>query len=228
MIHSIYKNNSKHYIYDIPYRNSIHGSAICAFNLSAINSAFSGPFKHQETSSSTWERKELEHRNQFECKFNPVPSIRHDLLMGSHRFQLMDEAIQAITIKPLFLSKGERFKHIALDTVATKIYNKVQIIYVSTEQNLIKKLSVLPRTKETCVIEILQPEIGSNILTMQYLKHTESLYIGTQNSIVRIPAQHCKRHGTQPNCLNAMDPYCGWNDLMVNICLFDCLRIKTQ
>lgn len=197
------------------YRNSIHGSAICAYNLSAINSAFAGPFKHQETSSSSWERKELELRNQFECKFNPAPSTRQNLLMGSHRFQLMYEAIQPITIYPLFFSKGERFSHIALDTVATKIHSKVQIIYVATEQNQIKKLSVLTRTKETCVIEIWQPEIekSSRILTMQFLKQSESLYIGTEKSVVRIPAQHCGRHVTRANCLNAMDPYCGWNDL---------------
>ncbi|CAB0012983.1 unnamed protein product [Nesidiocoris tenuis] len=37
--------------------NSIAGSAICAFNMSAINAAFAGPFKHQATSTSTWEKK---------------------------------------------------------------------------------------------------------------------------------------------------------------------------
>lgn len=180
----------------------------------AINLAFNGPFKHQETTSSIWERKELEHRNQFECKFNTVPSTRHNLLMGSHRFQLMDDAIQPITSKPLYTSELERFTHIALDTVTTKLHNKIQVMYVSNDKYLIKKLSVLTPTMETCVIEIWQPEIGnSRILTLQFLKHTESLYIGTSNSVVRIPAQHCKRHTSRGNCLNSMDPYCGWNDL---------------
>lgn len=197
------------------FRNGIQGSAVCAFKLSAINAAFNGPFKHQETTSSTWERKELEIRNQFECKFNPMPSIRHDLLMGSHRFQLMDLAVQSISFDPLYYTKLQRFTHIALDTIATKADNRVQILYVATEDNLIKKISIVPRTKDTCVIEIWQPKIekGSKILTMQYLKHTESLYIGTDYSIVRISAQNCKRHGSRANCLSAMDPYCGWNDL---------------
>lgn len=157
----------------------------------------------------------MEHRNQFECKFSPVSSIRHDLLMGSHRYQLMDESVQPITIEPLFTSTLERLTHIGLDTVATKVHNKIQVIYVATEKNLIKKLSILPRTRETCVIEIWQPEIAENskILTLQFLKHTESLYIGTENSIIRIPANHCIRHLSRSNCINAMDPYCGWNDL---------------
>lgn len=183
--------------------------------MSAINAAFSGPFKYQENAGSAWERKELEHRNQFECKFNAINSVRHDLLISSHRFQLMDEAIQPITKYPLYVTKLERLTHIALDTIATKLHNKVQIIYAATEENLIKKLSILPRTKETCVVEIWQPEIEKNskILTLQFLKQTESLYIGTDLRTMRVPAQHCGRHTSQTNCILAMDPYCGWNDL---------------
>lgn len=162
------------------YRNSIHGSAICAFNLSSINSAFNSAFKYQETVYSTWERRELEHRNQFECKFSSISSNhRHDFLMGSHRFQLMDESVQPITMDPLYVST-EFLSHIALDTLATKMHNKVHVLYISTQHNLIKKLSLLPRTRESCLIEIWQPEVEANskILTLQYLKQTESLYIG--------------------------------------------------
>jgi len=28
-----------------------------------------------------------------------------------------------------------------------------------------------------------------------------------------MPAQHCKRHITKQACMEAMDPYCGWNEL---------------
>jgi len=30
---------------------------------------------------------------------------------------------------------------------------------------------------------------------------------------MRIPGQHCHRHKSRTSCLDAMDPYCGWNDL---------------
>lgn len=200
-------------------RNSIHGSAICAFNLTAINAAFSGPFKHQEKSTSAWEpldfqRKESKYNDPYECKFNTLPSSRRDLI-GSTLYQLMDEAIQPITEQPLYVSKLERFTHITLDSIATKYDQRVLIMYVATEDNLVKKLSVLAQTKETCLIEIWQPEMDLNakILNMQFLKHTESLYIGSENSIIRIPAQHCGRHLSQASCENAMDPYCGWSEL---------------
>lgn len=182
--------------------------------MSAIKAAFKGPFKHQETPTSIWERKDLDMRNQFACKPNSMSSIRHDIWISSQRYQLMDEAVQPITTHPVFISKLKRITHIALDSVPTKLHNKVQVIFVATDQNLIKKLLILPRTNETCVIEIWKPKIEGNsrILIMQYLKHTESLYIGTENSIIRIPAQYCARH-SKTNCLLAMDPYCGWNDL---------------
>lgn len=201
------------------HRNSIHGSAICAFNLSSINAAFSGPFKHQEKPLSTWEpmelnQRELRYNDPHKCKFNSISSLRHDSLVGS-QYQLMDQAIQPMTHQPLFVSKLERFTYIALDTIATKLHHRVQIMYVATETNLVKKLSILARTKETCLVEIWQPEVDtiSKISSLQYLKHTESLYIGTEKSIIRIPAQHCSRHLSKANCLNSMDPYCGWNDL---------------
>lgn len=195
-------------------RNSIHGSAICAFNMSAINAAFDGPFLYQKTMSSAWERED-NNRVAHGCKVNTDPMKRNQLVMDSRRYQLMDQAVQAATAQPLYFSKSERFVHIALDTISTKLHEKVRIIYVSTVDGLIRKLSVLPRTKETCIIELWQPESDDElkILTMKYLKHTESLYIGTNRAVISVPAQHCSRHRSKASCMNAMDPYCGWNEL---------------
>lgn len=189
--------------------------------MTAINSAFKGPFKYQDSQTSTWERKESEFRNQFECKFNPVSSKHHEILISSHRFQLMDDAVQPITSAPLYSSKLERLTHIALDTIQTKLYSKVRIIFVATkidDSHVIKKLSILSLTKTACVVEIWETGIEKDIQisTLQYLRHTESLYIGTEISVLRIPVKHCGRHGSKSNCLSAMDPYCGWNDLQQN------------
>lgn len=40
----------------------------------------------------------------------------------------------------------------------------------------------------------------------------DSVYVGTHDQLMRIPAQHCARHQTKMACVNAMDPYCGWNE----------------
>lgn len=184
--------------------------------MSSINAAFNGPFKHQETMTSAWERRDPENRAQYECKPNTGGAARHNMMLESHRYQLMDQAIQPTAIRPLYHSVNERFTHIAIDMIPTKLHESVRILYVATSTGLIKKLSVLSRTKNTCVIEKWQPQLPSDtsrLMTMQFLKETESLYIGTENSLIRIPAEHCSRHVSRTSCLNAMDPYCGWNDL---------------
>lgn len=153
------------------YRNSIHGSAICAFNISSIHAAFSGPFKHQDSINSAWERKDLLNRAHFECKINKGSNFRHNQLLDSSLYQLMDQAVQPTTSYPLHVSKLERFIHIAVDNISTKLHENVRIVYVSTDSGIIKKISVLPRTKETCVIEIWQPEvINVPIRVMEFLR----------------------------------------------------------
>lgn len=185
--------------------------------MTSIQAAFSGPFKYQETIGSAWERQEGTAAH-YECKLGGKSTpIRHTQLLDSSRYQLMDQAVQPTTNHPLHFSKLERFTHIALDVIPTKLHENVRIIYVATENGLIKKISVLPRTKETCVIEIWQPEVmgqNSGIRTLEFLKERESLYIGTDIALLRVSAQHCSRHVSKSSCLNAMDPYCGWNELM--------------
>ncbi|XP_062714042.1 semaphorin-5A [Aedes albopictus] len=193
--------------------NSIHGSAICAFNMSAIHTAFSGAFKYQDSLGSAWHRQDAQHRDHFEC--HAGPTARHVSLMDSSKYQLMDQAVQPIIGQPLHYTKLERFNHIAIDVIPTKLHERVHVIYVATDAGLIKKISVLPRTKTTCVVEIWRPETSSEskIRTIQYVKETDSLYVGTDTALSRISSHHCNRHLSRLSCLNSMDPYCGWNEL---------------
>lgn len=206
-----YKQNTLYATFTTP-ENSMHGSAVCAFNLTAINSAFAGPFKHQESPSSLWERKHSNSKIHNECQLSRSGHMLQ--LKESAKYQLMDEAVQASTVQPLHHASNERFSHIALDIISTKLHEQVTMMYVATESGAIKKLSVLPRTRSSCVVEVWRPETPTNIRTMQYLKNTESLYLGTDTSVLRLPSHNCQRHVSKPSCLNAMDPYCGWNELL--------------
>lgn len=199
-------------LYHPIHRNSIHGSAICAFNMSSIQAAFSGPFKYQESVGAAWKRQDAPNRHNFECRSNKTNTLN---ALDYSKYQLMDYAIQPTTSQPLHFSRLERFSYIALDMIPTKLHESVRIMYVATVEGLIKKISVLPRTKETCVVEIWQPEpdAATQIKSLQYVKETDSLYVGTDISLMRISAHHCNRHVSASTCLNAMDPYCGWNEL---------------
>jgi semaphorin 5 len=47
---------------------------------------------------------------------------------------------------------------------------------------------------------------------MKFLEATNSLYLATSESVLRIPTHRCGRFRTKQECLNSMDPYCGWNN----------------
>ncbi|XP_030372393.1 semaphorin-5A [Scaptodrosophila lebanonensis] len=200
--------------------NSIYGSAVCAFNLSAINAAFDGPFRHQEHADAVWKTVNTPRRSQFQCVASSTSSnVRYGHLLESSRYQLMDQAVQPIGSRPLYHSKLERFKQIALDVLHTKT-EKLHVLYVASSQNHIKKLSVKYAANyehaQTCLVELWQADDTgmSTLLNMAYLKFSDSLYLGTDLALTRIPAERCSRHMSQTSCINAMDPYCGWNELV--------------
>lgn len=190
--------------------NSIAGSAVCAFNLTAVDDAFNGPFKYQNDMNSAWTRHDIPNRDHLNCK-----ATRHNNLLETARYQLMDSAVQATTLNPLYTADLERFSHITVDVIETKHHHSIHVIYVATEEGLIKKLTVLPRATEACLVESWQTcsSFKSTIKSMQFLKETNSIYATSDNELIRIPADHCRRHSSKESCLNAMDPYCGWNEV---------------
>ena len=40
---------------------------------------------------------------------------------------------------------------------------------------------------------------------------TQSLYLGTENGLLRVPTSRCMRFKSRNQCLSSGDPYCGWN-----------------
>lgn len=144
--------------------------------MSSITAAFAGPFKHQENPGSTWERRTSPHMHHFECRSTSSPSHSHQLL-DSNRYQLMDSAVQSTTLQPLYLGRLEILTHIAVHVLPTKLHRAVHVMYVATADGLVKKISVLPRTQETCVVEIWKPFSGDNpiaIRALHFLKDTVS------------------------------------------------------
>ncbi|BET01798.1 Sema [Nesidiocoris tenuis] len=186
--------------------NSIAGSAICAFNMSAINAAFAGPFKHQATSTSTWEKK-IVNSQHSSCSGAQA-------LLDSTRYQLMDMAIQPITETPLYHSELETLTNIAVDVVTTKHNGEVNVLYAGTVDGLVKKISVLPKVNRSCVLEIWHPipkEASSKKIYAMQLTN-DALYMTTQENVLKINKQHCKRYVSRTSCIGAMDPHCGWNE----------------
>lgn len=164
------------------HSNGIAGSAICAYNMSAIVASFNGPFKYQENAGAAWERRPVAHHNRQRC--GPLSSTASHQIMDNQQYQLMDEAVQSTMLGPLHTATLERFTHIAVDVTPTKLHRSVTVLYVATAVGLIKKISVLPRTQETCIVEVWGP-LPSPSMTLQFLKDTQSLYVGMEIGLLR-------------------------------------------
>jgi chondroitin sulfate proteoglycan 4 len=144
--------------------------------MSSIAAAFSGPFKHQEHPGSAWERHVSPHKHHSECQPTSPQSHSHQLL-DSSRYQLVDSAVQPSTLHPLYTGRLETLTHIAVHILPTKLHRALHVIYVATVDGLIKKISLLPRTQETCVVEIWKPFPGDNpiaIRALHYVRETVS------------------------------------------------------
>ncbi|XP_026272666.1 semaphorin-5A [Frankliniella occidentalis] len=199
-------------------RNHFPATAVCAFNMSAILAAFAGPFKYQGSSSSAWEAQVSPvGTRHFDCEKIPLDPRTLGSMQDSSRYQIMDHAIQPTKLLPLYHRRLERLTLTGVDVVPTKHHpGGVHVVYAATDDGVIKKMSVLPGSQETCILELWRPftdKLPPRYRRMDFLRATESLYIGTEWGVMRIPAQHCARYKTRTTCLAAMDPYCGWNEL---------------
>lgn len=180
--------------------------------MSSIEKAFSGPIKYQEVSGSPVWR--MNPAVSSSCGISNRRSSTN--LLDSSKYKLMSNAVQAMHSNPLYFEKLEVFTHISVAKVATKLHENVPVIFVTNTEGYVKKISILPRTKQSCLIEVLELEPenrNTKIESMEFVKASESLYIGTVKTLLQIPSQRCSRHILRVSCLNSMDPYCGWNDL---------------
>lgn len=191
------------------FRNSIPGSAICAFNMSAIETTFLGNFKAQRHTGSAWERDSSQHRSHFQCEAPRHPNVAY---AESNRLQLMDDAVQPSTSRPLYTADLETLSHIAVEVISTKLHSEVRILYVASTDGLIKKISILPRTQQSCVVGVWAT--NSSVLTLQVLPNLSRILVGLKNRVMSIPTSQCGRHRTRASCARAMDPHCGWNEVL--------------
>lgn len=152
--------------------------------MSSIAAAFSGPFKHQEHPGSAWERHVSPHKRHFECQSDSSQSHSHQLL-DSNRYQLMDSAVQPATLQPLYVGRLETLTHISVDVLPTKLHRAVHVLYVATADGLVKKISVLPRTQETCVVEIWKPFPGDTPIPVRALHYLQATVSETEVSYAR-------------------------------------------
>lgn len=106
---------------------SIYGSAVCAYNMSAIDNAFNGPFKFQADASAAWTRVP-NNTPSMQCGAGATSSNdskmasssllsaasemnagHQRLLVDAQKYQMMDQAVQPTQLEPLIVAENERY-----------------------------------------------------------------------------------------------------------------------
>ncbi|XP_010728197.2 semaphorin-5B isoform X3 [Larimichthys crocea] len=197
--------------------NSIAASAVCAFNLSAITQAFNGPFRSQENPRSTWLPTPNPVHN-FQCGTiddeGPNEGLTERSLQDAQRLYLMNDVVQPESVDPLVMQDDVRFSNLVVDIVQgmDTLYH---VMYISTEYGTILKALATPnKNLQGCYLEemeLLPPGVREPILSLQILHSDRSLFVGLNDRVLKIPLERCSTYKTETLCLEARDPYCGWD-----------------
>ncbi|XP_069121896.1 semaphorin-5A-like isoform X2 [Argopecten irradians] len=202
--------------------NSIAGSAVCTFNMTAFHTALTGPYKYQQNDRSVWESYE-NHHPLAECPPDETTNKRtaddsllnkaEQQIMQAQEFQMMDLAVQPTTIQPALVGLNERWTHVVVDDVEGK-HHTYKVMFLATDTGNMRKITTIPDIRETCLLEEIKVVPNGHHKPVKSLvidKRVGAIFVVTQGNLIRIPLHRCERFTTRDLCLNAMDPYCGWN-----------------
>ncbi|KAF7655613.1 hypothetical protein LDENG_00053850 [Lucifuga dentata] len=193
--------------------NSISASAVCAFNVSAVTQAFNGPFRHQQNPWTAWLAAPNPIPN-FQCGTledggGPGENLTERSLQDAQRLLLMNDPV---TVNPLLAQDNLRFSKLVVDIVQGRdaLYH---IMYIGTEfGTILKVLSTTNKNFQGCYLEELRilPEGERGPIKSLRILH-RSLFVGLDDRLLKIPLERCSSRSTQRQCLEARDPYCGWD-----------------
>ncbi|XP_041940594.1 semaphorin-5B isoform X4 [Alosa sapidissima] len=197
--------------------NSIAASAVCAFNLSAITRAFNGPFRSQENPRSTWLPTPNPNPN-FQCGTieddGPNEGLTERSLQDAQRLFLMNDVVQPVSVDPLVWQDDVRFSKLVVDIVQGQD-TLHHVMYIGTEYGtILKALATTNKSLQGCYLEEMQLQprgLREPILSLQILHGDRMLFVGLRNKVVKIPLARCSAYQNQQTCLDARDPYCGWD-----------------
>ncbi|NP_001164716.1 semaphorin 5A-like protein [Saccoglossus kowalevskii] len=199
-------------------KNSIHGSAVCVYDTKNIHDTFTGDFKYQENAQSAWV-KINNPEPDFQCDTmgpdygKPQQTVRK--LEDARKYQLMDDAVQPTQAVPLYYEQkhDERFTDIVVDIVRGK-HQTFHVMFIGTESGIIKKVSKPIGKTDSCVVEEIHPFDDGDLQPVKNIKLLSSqgaLYVGSESGIMKISVHRCHTYSSKRRCLDAMDPYCGWD-----------------
>ncbi|XP_051875977.1 semaphorin-6A isoform X7 [Pristis pectinata] len=220
--------------FSTPY-NSIPGSAVCAYDMEDIATVFTGRFKEQKSSDSTWTpvpEDRVPKPRPGSCagslsleKYSTSNGFPDDTLNFIKTHPLLDEAVPSIYNRPWFLRTMVRYRltKIAVD-IAAGPYQNYTVVFLGSEKGIILKFLAKANmgsindsifleeiniyNVEKCSVDGVEDR---RIVGMQLDKPSNALFVAFSTCVVRVPLARCERHSKcKKACVASRDPYCGW------------------
>ncbi|XP_020366581.1 semaphorin-6A isoform X4 [Rhincodon typus] len=220
--------------FSTPY-NSIPGSAVCAYDMEDIATVFTGRFKEQKSSDSTWTpvpEDRVPKPRPGSCagsvlleRFGTSNGFPDDTLNFIKTHPLLDEAVPSIDNRPWFLRTMVRYRltKIAVDNAAGP-YQNYTVVFLGSEKGIILKFlakanmgsindsifleEISIYNTEKCSVDGVEDR---RIVGMELDKPSNSLFVAFSTCVVRVPLARCERHSKcKKACVASRDPYCGW------------------
>ncbi|XP_042332336.1 semaphorin-6A-like [Sceloporus undulatus] len=221
-------------------KNSIPGSACCAFDIGEIEKAFIGSFKHQRTPVSIWTPVpdyEVPKPRPGSCagsgsleEYASSSEIPDETLEFLKTHTLMDASVDAVYHEPLFMQTVAQVTgfliKIAVDDSAGPNEDNT-VLFIGTEEGWLFKILVWPKgndfIKDSIFIEEMyiynlakcshDMKIYKKVMDLKLDKPRGALYVAFPHCVVRVPLGSCERHGScKKSCIASRDPYCGWSN----------------
>ncbi|XP_062994309.1 semaphorin-6A-like [Elgaria multicarinata webbii] len=212
-------------------KNSIPGSAVCAFSIQDIEKVFAGRFKEQKSPTSIWTpvpdamvpqtRPGSCAGSELLKHYKSSHDFPDDTLEFMKEHSLMDGSVGAVSLQPLFLQTriSDRILKITVDNKAGPKGDQT-VVFLGSENGWLLKILVLQGSpvflEEMDIYNYKKcaPDFGiaeTNIVDLKVDKPSETLYVAFQNCVRRVPLGSCERHGPcKKACIASRDPYCGW------------------
>ncbi|XP_057674305.1 semaphorin-4D isoform X1 [Corythoichthys intestinalis] len=199
-------------------------SAVCAYNMSAVDEVFSkGKYMQKAT---------VEQSHTKWVRYNGItPSPRPGACINSHMRQkninsslhlpdktlqfvkdhpLLEDPVLPIGNRPRLITKDVNYTQVVVERVRALDESIYDVIFTGTDKGVLHKSVVLGG--EVHMVEEIQLLKNSEpIKNLLLSSDTRSLYAGSDSGVVQSPTAFCSRYQSCDDCILARDPYCAWD-----------------
>ncbi|XP_031715870.1 semaphorin-4D isoform X4 [Anarrhichthys ocellatus] len=199
-------------------------SAVCAYNMTAMEEVFS---KGKYMQKATVEQSHTKWVRYNGITPSPRPGACINNLMRrqnvSSSLHLPDKTLQFVKDHPLLedpvlpigngprlITKDVNYTQIVVERVRALDRNIYDVIFTGTDKGVLHK-SVVYEGEVHIVEEIQLLKNSESIKNLLLSSETRSLYAGSDSGVVQSPTAFCGRYLSCDDCVLARDPYCAWD-----------------